>query len=208
MKKTIATSLALTMLLALTACGNTSDTTTDRIEQTPKEISTTDKNDSNKKVIDPFENVSYTIPKSEEWKANVYPKDFEITFDASKSPIGEIATYTFFIESADDEKIVIRSRANIDTEDVQDYLDENNFKIEENEKTFEISVSDLETNLLSVDNIDDAAKQELTADILEFLESEHETAETDENLKLSFKLEKLYVALENRKNLAILNNYL
>ena len=79
---------------------------------------------------------------------------YTLTFDASKSPIGEVATFTFFIESADNEKIVIRSRANIDTEEVQEYLEENNLKVDENEKTFEINVDDLETNLLLSDYID------------------------------------------------------
>ena len=193
MKKVIATSLSFAMLLGLTSCGNTNNNIPNRVEKPTKETSVSEKSIEEKNVIDPFENVSYTIPESEDWNENIYPEDFKITFDASKSPIGEVATFTFFIESADNEKIVIRSRANIDTEEVQEYLEENNLKVDENEKTFEINVDDLETNLLSADNIDKASYEKLNADMIDYLESEHGTAEEDENLKLNFTLEKLYI---------------
>ena len=193
MNKLITTSLFVTMLLILSSCGSAANNVSDNTEQASKETSTSDSKSEEKTVIDPFENVSYTIPDSEDWNASIYPEDFKIYFDASESPIGEVATFTFFIESADDEEIIIRSRANIDTEEVQEYLEENNLKVDENEKTFEIKVEDLETNLLSADNIDETSYDKLNADMIDYLESEHGTAEEDENLKLSFTLEKLYI---------------
>lgn len=213
MKKTIATSLALAMLLGLTSCGNTNNNIPNRVEKPTKETSVSEKSIEEKNVIDPFENVSYTIPESEDWNENIYPEDFKITFDASKSPIGEVATFTFFIESADNEKIVIRSRANIDTEEVQEYLEENNLKVDENEKTFEINVDDLETNLLLSDYIDKTTKEKMKSDMLKYLETELEAE--DENAKLDFTLEKLYFVipkeieynLKTQKVESSVNNY-
>lgn len=213
MKKVIATSLAFAVLLGLTSCGNTNNNIPNRVEKPTKETSVSEKSIEEKNVIDPFENVSYTIPESEDWNENIYPEDFKITFDASKSPIGEVATFTFFIESADNEKIVIRSRANIDTEEVQEYLEENNLKVDENEKTFEINVDDLETNLLLSDYIDKTTKEKMKSDMLKYLETELEAE--DENAKLDFTLEKLYFVipkeieynLKTQKVESSVNNY-
>lgn len=213
MKKVIATSLSFAMLLGLTSCGNTNNNIPNRVEKPTKETSVSEKSIEEKNVIDPFENVSYTIPESEDWNENIYPEDFKITFDASKSPIGEVATFTFFIESADNEKIVIRSRANIDTEEVQEYLEENNLKVDENEKTFEINVDDLETNLLLSDYIDKTTKEKMKSDMLKYLETELEAE--DENAKLDFTLEKLYFVipkeieynLKTQKVESSVNNY-
>ena len=213
MRKVIATSLSFAMLLGLTSCGNTNNNIPNRVEKPTKETSVSEKSIEEKNVIDPFENVSYTIPESEDWNENIYPEDFKITFDASKSPIGEVATFTFFIESADNEKIVIRSRANIDTEEVQEYLEENNLKVDENEKTFEINVDDLETNLLLSDYIDKTTKEKMKSDMLKYLETELEAE--DENAKLDFTLEKLYFVipkeieynLKTQKVESSVNNY-
>lgn len=198
MKKLIATSLALVMLFGLNSCGDKSNNSTNSYEVASNGSETTNSKseDNNKKtVIDPFENVNYTLPESEGLFKNIYPNSLKITFHASESPLGEVATFTYFIESADENQIVIRSRANIDTEEVQKYLDENNFKIDENEKTFIIEVSDLEANLISEDYLKQDDIQKIKSDMLEFIESELKMSNDaeNENLNLEFTLEKLYV---------------
>lgn len=201
MKKTsirIATSLAVsaTILLSFSSCGLISFDPTgesDLLSKVPANNSSEKqaKNDTKKTTIDPFENVNYTIPE-ESIGTIVYPTHFEIFFDASESPLGKVATFTYFIESADEDEIVIKSRANIDTNEVQKYLDENNFKVDENEKTFVIKSYDLKTDLVSEDEITKEVQSKIESDMLEYIESELKTSEDE---KLEFSIENLYLTM-------------
>lgn len=189
MKKAIATSLSFAMLLGLSACGTAYNTEfelnerasreAEREKYSTEEISTTESN-KRKKEIDPFENVSYSISESDGWFKNIYPSDFTIKFEAGDSPLGTVATYTYFIESANDKEIVIRSRANIDNEEVQKFMDENNYMVKDNETTFTIKVADLNTDLLSADSFDAKAKEQLKAQILDLLNSNFKMSEDEE----------------------------
>lgn len=187
MRKTIATSLAFAVLLGLSACGNSIDDQYESnqrasMEEERARLSTEPTNKSKKSriTIDPFENVTYNVQDYSGWGNGAYPSLFRVEFEASDSPLGRVAKYTYFIESADDKEIVIRSRANIDNDEVQKYMKENNLKVEENEKTFIIQTTDLKTNLLSADNIDNKAKEKLKTEALELAESELKMSEDEE----------------------------
>ena len=236
MKRIIAASLAFAMVFGLSACGSHMSEEFEREPRVSREPSsqhsstdTTAKNNKKTITVDPFENVTYTIQEFEGWGNYAYPSRFEIEFEAADSPLGKVAKYTYFIESADDKQIVIRSRANIDNDEVQKYMDENNLKVQENEKTFIIDTADLKTDLLSSDNIDNKTKEKLKTEALELAESELKMSEDEEfeyapdalgimqnnpdyiaereearqefekkkeeNLKLKFKAEKLYVLI-------------
>ena len=98
--------------------------------------------------------------------------------NASESPFGSHMTFTYFIESADENEIIIKARANID--EIQDFLDEYNYTVEEIEKTFSINVADLTTALISPDLISGENKTKLINLMQDNIESELKMSEDDE----------------------------
>lgn len=87
-------------------------------------------------------------------------------------------TFTYFIESADENEIIIKARANVD--EIQDFLDEYNYTVEETEKTFSINVADLTTNLISPDLISGENKSKIINTMQDYIESELKMSEDDE----------------------------
>lgn len=98
--------------------------------------------------------------------------------NASESPFGSHMTFTYFIESADENEIIIKARANID--EIQDFLDEYNYTVEETEKTFSINVADLTTNLISSDMISGENKTKIINAMQDYMESVFKMSEDDE----------------------------
>lgn len=184
MKKIIALCSALLLAAAFTGCGNSQkDNSTAVSSDSNKgssESSSVEQSDEEEKVVvDPFDKVAYGIPKEDDiGRLNVYPDDFIIQMDASESPFGSHMTFTYFIESADENEIIIKARANVD--EIQDFLDEYNYAVEETEKTFSIKVADLTTNLISADLISGENKTKIVDLMQEHIESELKMSEDDE----------------------------
>ena len=228
MKKIIAFCSAFLLAAAFTSCGkssndNFSSAPTDSVNGSSESSSIEQSDEEEKIVVDPFDKVAYGIPKEDDWgHRNIYPEEVTIEMDASESPFGSHMTFTYFIESADEDEIIIKARANID--EIQDFLDEYNYTVEETEKTFSINVADLTTNLISSDLIsklinlmqdrieselkmseDDKYEDPLAAlginsnnpDYKEQAEKEKEEFEKEkaESLQNEFDLEKLYVIM-------------
>lgn len=170
MKKTI--TFITAMLIAATALtGCSSSSKGDNTSNKPKgsnnsEQSTDAPTETEKEVIDPFENITYTI--SEE---SNYPNDCEIIFDASETPLGKELSFTYNIESANEKEIIIKANANTDDSKITQFLDENNYTIEENEKTFSINVEDLKTNFISADYISGDNKAKIISAMQNFIDS-------------------------------------
>lgn len=126
---------------------------------------------SEKIVVDPFENMAITF--SDE---SVYPDYFDITFDASNTPFGQEMSFTFFVDSADINGIVIKAKADID--DVDDIVEENNYTVNEIEKTFTFSTSELTSRFLSTEQFTDenieAIATKMKNEIIEHLDSADE----------------------------------
>ncbi len=182
MKKAIALCSALLLAAAFTSCGKSSN---DNFSSAPtdsangsSESSDVEKSEGEEKiVVDPFDKVAYGISTKEEI-GSIYPEDFIIQMDASESPFGSHMTFTYFIESADENEIIIKARANVD--EIQDFLDEYNYTVEETEKTFSIKTSDLVTNLISPDLISGENKTKIINAMQNQLESEYKMSEDDE----------------------------
>ncbi len=152
-----------------------------------------------KTVIDPFENISYQFVNDYTFADSyLYPEYCGIEFDASNAPLGAVSTYTYFIESANESGIVVKARANIDEYDVTQYLEENNLAIEENEKTFTISTSELKTSLLSADYLDEENKALAVNTMKNFVNStanEYFEYYGLYNSDTEFTLEKIYLMM-------------
>ncbi len=181
MKKVIAFCSALLLAAAFTGCGkSSSDNSSSAPTSNSSESSTAGKSDKEEKiVVDPFDKVAYGVPKEDYFgNRNVYPEKFTIEMNASESPFGEHMTFTYFIESADENEIIIKARANVD--EIQDFLDEYNYTVEETEKTFSIKVADLTTNLISPDLISGENKTKIINTMQDYIESELKMSEDDE----------------------------
>lgn len=180
MKKIIAFCSALLLAAAFTGCGKSSnDNSSSAPTSNLSESSNAEKpNTEEKIVVDPFDKVAYGIPKDDEWGGRkIYPEDLTIEMNASESPFGDHMTFTYFIESADENEIIIKARANVD--EIQDFLDEYNYTVEETEKTFSINVADLTTNLISPDLISGENKTKLINLMQDYIESELKMSEDD-----------------------------
>lgn len=176
MKKTIIFITAMLIAVAaFTGCNNSADdgNTSDKLGSSEQATEAPTK--AEKEAIDPFENITYTI--SEE---SIYPKNFEITFDASDTPLGKITTFTYFVESANDKEIIVKSRANIDDELTSEFLTEYNFTVGENEKTFTINVEDLKTNFISECYISGDNKVKIISAMQNFIDSAFKISEDAE----------------------------
>lgn len=151
-----------------------------------------------KTIIDPFENISYKF-KSYYVGANdddfVYPDDLGIEFDASNTPLGTVATYTYFIESADESEIIIKARANIDEYAVTNYMEENNYAVEKNEKTFTISTSEMRTRLLTADALSGENKKIVVDTMQNYIDSTANEYFDLNDSDIEFTLEKLYLMM-------------
>ncbi len=183
MKKIIAFCSAFLLAAAFTSCGkssndNFSSAPTDSVNGSSESSSIEQSDEEEKIVVDPFDKVAYGIPKEDDWgHRNIYPEEVTIEMDASESSFGSHITFTYFIESADEDEIIIKARANID--EIQDFLDEYNYTVEETEKTFSINVADLTTNLISSDLISGENKAKLINLIQDRIESELKMSEDD-----------------------------
>lgn len=155
MKKTITfiTAMLITAT-AFTGCNsslddsNTSDkpATSDSSEQ-----DTGSPADNEEKVIDVFENIDYSIVEN-----TYYPNGLKINFDASNTPFGQEMKFTYFVESANRDGVVIKAKADID--DVKKIIKENNYVVEETEKTFTIPIEEMNTPLISANQLTDENK--------------------------------------------------
>lgn len=222
MKKTLSLITTLLLAAAFTGCGkSSSDNSSSAPTSNSSESSNSEKSDKEEKVVvDPFDKVAYGISTKEQVGSknvynNIYPENCIIQMDASESPFGDHMTFTYFIESADENEIIIKARANID--EIQDFLDEYNYTVEETEKTFSIKTSDLVTNLISPDLISGENKTKIINAMQSQLESEYKTSEEPlatlgivsnnpdykeqaekekaESLETEFTLEKLYAVI-------------
>lgn len=181
MKKIIAFCSALLLAVTFTGCGkSSSDNSSSAPTNNSSENSNSEKSDKKEKVVvDAFDKVAYGVPKEDYFgNRNVYPEKFTIEMNASESPFGEHMTFTYFIESADENEIIIKARTNID--EIQDFLDEYNYTVEETEKTFSINVADLTTNLISSDLISGENKTKIINTMQDYIESELKMSEDDE----------------------------
>ncbi len=181
MKKTLSLITALLLAAAFTGCGKSSnDKSSSAPTSNSSESSNAEKSDKKEKVVvDAFDKVAYGVPKEDYFgNRNVYPEKFTIEMNASESPFGEHMTFTYFIESADENEIIIKARANID--EIQDFLNEYNYTVEETEKTFSIKVADLTTNLISSDLISGENKTKIINTMQDYIESELKMSEDDE----------------------------
>ncbi|MBR3900515.1 MAG: hypothetical protein IKJ60_03075 [Ruminococcus sp.] len=179
MKKTIIFITAMLIAAAaFTGCNSSTDNNTPTNQPSSSKSSTEPTeavDEGEKKVVYPFENITYTI--SEE---SIYPEKFEITFDASDTPLGRLTPFTYFVESANDKEIIIKSRANVEDDDTSEFLSEYNFTVEDNEYTFTIDVSELKTNFISEDYISGDNKFKITSAMQNFIDASFKVQEDAE----------------------------
>lgn len=169
MKKTITFIIAMLISAAFTGCNSSLDdsNTSDKPDSLSSSEQATEASvDDKKRSVDPFEDITYAI--SEE---SIYPKDFELVFDASETPLGKITTFTYFVETANDKEIIIKSRANVDDELTSEFLTEYNFTVDENEKTFTINVEDLKTNFITAEYINGDNKTKIITAMQNYIDS-------------------------------------
>lgn len=103
MKKTLSLITALLLAAAFTGCGkSSSDNSSSAPTSNSSENNNAEKSDKEEKVVvDAFDKVAYGISTKDEI-GSIYPEDLIIQMDASESPFGEHMTFTYFIESADE----------------------------------------------------------------------------------------------------------
>lgn len=200
MKKIIAFCSALLLAAAFTGCGkSSSDNSSSAPTNNSSENSNSEKSDKEEKVVvDAFDKVAYGVLKEDDWgHPNVYPQNFIIEMNASESPFGSIMPFSYSIEKADIDEIVIKAKANV--EEIQDFLDNYNYSVEETEKSFYIKTSDLKTALLSADQITNDTKTTLINGMIDKLGSTFKTPENEEFEKekaesqnTEFNIEKMY----------------
>lgn len=194
MKKVIALCTALLLTVAITGCGNSAEESSlSSPINSSSENSTSQEKETTvaKAVVDPFENVAYYIPEFEangagKQEEKIYPNDLSIILDASESPFGSNMTFTYFLESADENEIIIKSRANID--EIEDFLEQSNYTVEVTEKTFSINVADLKTQLLSTDFITGDNKAKIISEMKNYIQE----CDVDRDEPSEYTLEKLY----------------
>ncbi len=195
MKKIIALCTSLLLAAALTGCGNSSTDNSSTSPTSSSSESSKDKSQETEKVIvDPFDKVAYHIPEFEingvgEQEEKIYPNDLAIILDASESPFGDNMTFTYSVESADQNEIIIKARAN--TDEIEDFLEESNYKVEETEKTFSIATADLKTQLISSNLITDDNKKKIIETMTDCIQSD--TENTDGTSE--YTIEKLYIKI-------------
>lgn len=185
MKKTITFITAMLIAVAAFASCNSSSndsSTPDKLDSSNSSEHATEAHMDNEKiVVDPFENMDITF--SDE---SVYPDYFDITFDASNTPFGQEMNFTFFVDSADINGIVIKAKADID--DVDDIIEENNYTVNETEKTYTFPNTELTTRFLSIEQFTaeniDAITTIMKNELIDTLEN------ADENTV--FTLQRLY----------------
>lgn len=113
---------------AFTGCGKSSE---DKSSSTPTNIPTensdAEKTDEDEKiVVDPFDKVVYGLYWDEYTYDRKYPYDLTIKMDASESPFGSYMSFSYTVEKADLNEIVIKAKANI--REIQDFLDKYNYR--------------------------------------------------------------------------------
>lgn len=181
MKKTIALCAALLLAVAFTGCGKSSE---DKSSTAPtsnsSENSDTKKSDKEEKiVVDPFDKVAFRVNEDEnDIMAGYYPNRFNIIFNAAESPFGSHMSFTYSIEDMGVNEIVIKAKANVD--DIQDFLDEYNYTVEETERLFSIKTNGIKTKLLTADQISGENKDKLIKGMLNKLESTFKMSENEE----------------------------
>lgn len=197
MKKTITFITAMLIAAAaFTGCnsssngGNTSDklAASDSFEQATEASA-----DNIEKVIDVFENIDYSIVEN-----TYYPNGLKINFDASNTPFGQKMKFTYFVESANREEIVIIAKANID--DVDDIIRENNYTINETEKIFTISIDQINSCIISPNQLIDENKTKILDEMKQGIISKmSDISLTPEKLYLLAPKEDAVLKAVNRK---------
>lgn len=183
MKKVIATSLSLAMLLGLSACGGRSDDTP--IEK-PSSVSahTTEPTTSDVIEYDPLERISFHFDR-----ATIYP--YRLTFYIDYSNFTEDYDYRSFINaqlvSADKEKVVIE--ATLNKNEIDSKLKDTPYRLVKDSKTFELKTDDLTSMLMNTDVLSDELLTELNNDckkaLIDNMEYEAASVKYDSNLNLS-----------------------
>lgn len=160
MKKTIALCAALLLTAAFTGCGKSSENKPSSAPtNAPTENSDTEKTDEDEQiVVDPFENVKYTIPTLSVGTnhVNVYPDDFEIKFDFSETPFYDRINFDYEVLNAGTKDLTIKVTADIHY--ISDFLAETAYEVEKTEAIYKFDISELTANLLNADQITEENK--------------------------------------------------
>ena len=193
MKKTITFITAMLIATAaFTGCNSSSNNSKSNSSSRSKQA-TEAPVDNNEKVIDVFENIDYSIVEN-----TYYPNGLKIIFDASNTPFGQEMKFTYFVESANRDGVVIKAKANID--DIDEIIKENNYKINETEKTFTISIDQVNSYILSPSQLIDENKTKIIDEMKQGVISKmSDISLTPEKLYLLAPKEDVVLKAVNRK---------
>lgn len=160
MKKILTLCTAILLAAAFTSCGKSSeDKPSSAPTNAPTENSDTEKTDEDEQiVVDPFENVKYTIPTLSAGTnhVNVYPDDFEIKFDFSETPFYDRINFDYEVLNAGTKDLTIKVTADIHY--ISDFLAETAYEVEKTEAIYKFDISELTANLLNADQITEENK--------------------------------------------------
>ena len=197
MKKTITFITAMLITAAAFAGCNSSSNSNNTLDRPTasdsSEQATEVPADNIENVIDVFENIDYTIVEN-----TYYPNGLKINFDASNTPFGQKMKFTYFVESANREGIVIIAKANID--DIEEIVKENNYTINETEKTFTISIDQINSCIISPNQLIDENKTKIIDEMKQGIISKMSIVSlTPEKLYLLAPKEDVVLKAINRK---------
>ena len=184
MKKAIALCSALLLAAAFTSCGkssndNFSSAPTDSANGSSESSGVEQSDEEEKIVVDPFDKVAFRVNEDEnDVMAGYYPNKFNVIFNAVESPFGSHMSFTYSIEDMGVNEIVIKAKANVN--DIQDFLDEYNYTVDETERLFSIKTNGLKTKLLTADQISGENKEKLISGMLNELETTLKMSEDEE----------------------------
>lgn len=150
MKKTITFIIAMLISAAFTGCNSSLDdsNTSDKPAASDSSEQATEASvDSEKIVVDPFEGIEY----AEHTDLSMYPQQTFFNFDATNTPLGDELIFKFTVESGTKDEVIVK--AEIDTKNIEEVLENSKYAIDKYEKKIHIKVSDLNSRLISVEQL-------------------------------------------------------
>ncbi len=188
MKKALFTTIALATVLSLSSCGDNSTHTAeisgkDKPQTTTEAVTLADE----LKEVDIFENCSITIFDAYQ---DVYPNNLNFCYSTLKSDYKDKVDYGCTI-TGDCNKII--AEVNVDKDKCNEALKADGLKIEADNKTYEIDLSETKTMLLR--------KEQLTDEVIETINDSATGIYTDDR-----RIEKLY-ALVPKNDTIFFNDF-
>lgn len=151
MKKTITfITVMLIATAAFTGCNsssNNSNSLNKSNSSSSSEKATEAPTDSEKIVVDPFEGIEYT----EHTDLSMYPQQTFLNFDVTNTLFGNELIFKFTVDSCTKDEVVVK--AELDMETLNEVLENSKYTVDEYEKEIHIKVSDLNSRLISVEQL-------------------------------------------------------